>query len=652
MCGFAGLWAPQADQPELLLRAAEAMALTLAHRGPDDHGVWADPEGAVALAHRRLSVVDLSPLGHQPMTSVDDRWVIAFNGEIYNFLDLRRRLERTGGTFRGGSDTEVLLEAVRQWGVEETLEALEGMFAFALWDRRHGALHLARDRFGEKPLYLGWVGDRLAFGSELKALAAAPGFAPAIDRNAVARYLRRNCIPAPDTIYTGIRKLVPGHMLTVTRGDAAGSALTSRPYWSADDAVADARSRPLAGTPEELADIVEAALGNSVAARMVADVPVGAFLSGGIDSSLIVALMQERSDRPVHTFTVGFAERAFDESEDAAAVARHLGTEHTPLMVRDADAEAVIPELPKIWDEPFADISQIPVLLVSRLARSQVAVALSGDAGDELFAGYNRHAYVERLWGRAGGWPAPLRRALGSAAGAVPPELIERLAGVGGVAPKRFQVRNPSTKITKVAKVLAASGPKDAYDALTSHWDDAESLVLGAGPRLHRAPLGPELAGITEHMLWADTVSYLPDDILVKVDRAAMAVALETRVPFLDRQVFDVAWRLPLDMKLHEGTTKWILREVLYRHVPRSLVDRPKMGFGLPIGAWLRGPLRPWAEELLAERRLMGQGLLDPAPIRRAWALHLSGTRDLAYELWDILALQAWIDEWMPGLSR
>ena len=412
-----------------------------------------------------------------------------------------------------------------------------------------------------------------------------------IDRDAVALYLRHNCVPAPHTIYRGMAKLLPGHLLTVGRDTRPRGPLPTRAYWSARQAVEDARRQPLSGSAVEMADQVESALSDSVAARMVADVPVGAFLSGGVDSSMIVALMQQHSVRPVRTFTVGFADRAFDESAEAAAVAGHLGTDHTPLDVTDADALDVIPTMPDIWDEPFGDVSAIPMHLVSRLARSQVTVALSGDGGDELFAGYNRHAWLEQLWRRASVLPAPARRAAGTVLGHVPPGLIEGAARAAAVLPPHRQIRNPTSKVAKVGKVLAASGPEEAYLSLVSYWDDAESMVLGAGPTVSMASRPsewPALDGITEQMLWLDLVGYLPDDILTKLDRAAMATSLETRVPFLDRSVFDVAWRLPMSAKLHDGTTKWILRQVLYRHVPRLLIERPKMGFGFPVGPMLR----------------------------------------------------------------
>jgi asparagine synthase (glutamine-hydrolysing) len=650
MCGIAGILDPSATtNTDRLGAMASAMASTVAHRGPDDVGLWVDARAGIAFGHQRLAVIDLSASGAQPMVSAGDRWVMAYNGEVYNYTHIRRQLERAGARFRGESDTEVLVSAVERWGVDRALDACEGMFAVALWDRREHVLHLVRDRFGEKPLYYGWVGKRFAFGSELKAVTAAPGFDAEIDRGAVTRYLRHNCIPAPGTIWRGVRKLVPGHLVTL-RSPVPGVLPEQRCYWSAAEAVARARRNQITGSASEMTDELESALSDAVGNRMVADVPVGAFLSGGIDSSTVVALMQKQSSRPVRTFTVGFADRSFDESSEAAAVAAHLGTDHTSVHVGDAEAREVIPRLADIWDEPFSDVSQIPTYLVSRVARRDVTVSLSGDGGDELFAGYNRHAWLERVWGGASIVPARARRTAGSILGGIPPNAIERAARATRILPVGWRVRNPSTKVTKLARVLAATDPDDAYRALTTHWEGATSLVLGNhdGTATGGGVTSPVAdGGITERMLWSDLVGYLPDDILVKLDRAAMAVSLETRVPFLDRRVLDLAWRLPLDLKLREGQTKWALRQVLLRYVPAALVERPKMGFGLPIGSWLRGPLASWAEHLLDERRLQGQGLLDPVPIRHAWELHRSGRRDLGYELWDVLVLQSWIDRWM-----
>ena len=655
MCGIAGIFDPAASTGADRLEAlASSMASALIHRGPDDRGVWVDADAGLGLGHRRLAVIDLGPGGAQPMTSAGGRWVLAYNGEIYNHLELRRRLEAKGTQFRGGSDTEVLVAAVERWGVDRALDACEGMFALALWDRQERQLHLVRDRFGEKPLYYGWVGRLFAFGSELKALCTLPGFVAELDRRAVARYLRHNCIPAPDTIYRGMRKLLPGHLVTVSRASSPGVVPEQRGYWSSVDAVEKARWQPLTASDAEMTDRLEAALSKAVAARMVADVPVGAFLSGGIDSSTIVALMQQHTSVPVRTFTVGFADRSFDESAEAAAVAAHLGTQHTAVQVGDAEAVEVIGHLPDIWDEPFADVSQIPTYLVSRVARQDVTVSLSGDGGDELFAGYNRHAWLDRLWGRAAVLPGGVRRSAGSALGRIPPSVIEKAGRVASVLPAGWQVRNPSTKVAKLGRVLAASDATHAYEALTTHWAEATTMVLGADVRNGAADATvPPLAGagITEQMLWLDLVGYLPDDILAKVDRAAMAVSLETRVPFLDRELLHLAWSLPLNAKLRDGRTKWLLRQVLERHVPPALTDRPKMGFGLPIGSWLRGELAPWADHLLDESRLRTQGVLDPLPVRRAWELHREGRRDLGYELWDVLVLQAWIDRWMPSLN-
>ncbi len=656
MCGIAGIFDPGLTlPPEDLARQVEQMTATLAHRGPDAEGRWSAPEFGIAFGHRRLAVVELGPEGGQPMISRSGRWVVTYNGELYNYRGLRHQLAGQGVAFRGGSDTEVLIEAIDRWGLDKALDAAEGMFAFALWDRSLRQLHLVRDRFGEKPLYYGWIGRGFAFGSELKALCRVTGFAPEIDRDAVALYLRHNCVPAPRTIYRGVSKLLPGQRICLGMECRPGHLPSSHAYWSARAAIDAARRQPLDGTAQDLGDRLESVLSESVAARMVADVPVGAFLSGGIDSSMVVALMQQHSTQKVRTFTVGFANRAFDESADAAAVAAHLGTDHTLLEVDDSAAVEIFPSLPDIWDEPFGDISEIPMHLVSKLARSQVTVALSGDGGDELFAGYNRHAWLDRLWHRAAPLPGPVRRMAGSALSAVPPGLVETTARLIELVPPRTTIRNPASKVDKVGRVLAASGPEDAYLALVSYWDDAESMVIGAGPNgslASRPSEWPALDGITEQMLWLDLVGYLPDDILTKLDRAAMATSLETRVPFLDRAVFDLAWKLPLSVKLHDGTTKWLLRQVLTRHMPAELFERPKMGFGFPIGPMLRGPLlRSWAEDLLDEGRLRRQGLLDPAPIRRAWDQHLHGRRDLSYQLWAVLALQAWLERWMPASS-
>jgi asparagine synthase (glutamine-hydrolysing) len=652
MCGFAGLLDPDATLgADGLRHHALAMAATLAHRGPDDEGVWLDEAGTVALGHRRLAVLELSPLGAQPMVSRDGRWVLAYNGEIYNHAALGAALRDAGTTLRGGSDTEVLLETIASLGLNPALERAEGMFAFALWDAERRELSLVRDRLGEKPLYYGWVSGRLAFGSELKALRSLPAFRPELDRQAVALYLRHNCVPAPRTIYAGISKLLPGQGVTFRAGDGADAAPRGWTYWSVSEQLERARRDPLDAQGPGMLDALEGALSGSVAARMVADVPVGAFLSGGVDSSLIVALMQQHATEPVRTFTVGFEDAAFDESPEAAAVAAHLGCEHSTLRLAASDGVEVVGRLPEIWDEPFGDVSAIPMHLVSRLAAGEVTVALSGDGGDELFAGYNRHAWLERLWRRTAPVPAALRHVGGRAMARIPPSTVERAAAL---LPDRLRVRNPALKVAKVAKVLAATSPEEAYLSMVSYFDDAESMVIGAGSSesLAARPADwPALGGFTEQMLFLDLTTYLPDDILTKLDRAAMSVSLETRAPFLDRGVVELAWRLPLSAKLHGTTTKWALRQVLARHVPLELVDRPKMGFGFPIGELLRGELRAWADSLLDERRLAAQGLLDPTPIVAAWQDHLAGRQDRSHELWALLALLSWLERWLPDLG-
>jgi asparagine synthase (glutamine-hydrolysing) len=654
MCGIVGMLDPNHRSADQLTAMVIRMGDTLIHRGPDGTGHWSEPSGTVAFCYRRLAVVDLTSSGCQPMISPDERWVVVFNGEIYNFQNLRKQLSNDGATFRGRSDTEVLLMAVQYWGLDRTLEAIEGMFAIALWDRFRRELHLVRDRFGEKPLYYGWIDGRLAFTSELKAIAALPGFSPNLDRDAISLYLRRDCIPAPFTVYQGFFKLLPGSFITVPADTRPGSTLIPRPYWSALAEVEMAKRQPLIGSTRQLTDELEETLSRAVSSRMVADVPVGAFLSGGVDSSLIVALMQKLSNQPIHTFTVGYSDRAFDESTEAASIASHLGTDHSTLQVSDEDVTQVLPQLPEIWDEPFADPSQIPTLLLSRFTRSNVTVSLSGDGGDELFAGYNRHVSLEKIWSRINAVPPSLRRSIEKSLNIIPHNLINGVDAFAQILPTRMKIRNPSNKIAKLGKILSSTTLEQAYFSLISQWDSADAMVIGSRdlyatnsvPRQQQS-----FSSFTEEMLWLDLVTYLPDDILTKLDRASMAVSLETRVPFLDRDVFRFAWRLPMEMKVRENKSKWILREVLYRHVPPKLIERPKTGFGLPLGELLRGGLRPWAEELLNEKRLRNQGIVEPTPVLRAWQLHLSGRKDLEYELWSILMLQSWIDHWSPSLN-
>jgi asparagine synthase (glutamine-hydrolysing) len=660
MCGIAGfLIKTLPEAPDVVARR---MAAALTHRGPDDEGVWTDAGAGVGLGHRRLSIIDLSLSGHQPMSSASGRFVTVFNGEIYNHLELRAELEAAGAApaWRGRSDTETLLAAFEHWGVEVTLVKTVGMFAVALWDSRERTLLLARDRFGEKPLYYGWTGGGFVFGSELKALRAFPGFANPVCREALAQYMRFMYVPAPRSIYEGVYKLEPGCLLALKgeppaqapaqplRPPAAYGSLWLRRWWSMAEVVESGARHPLSDETEALG-LLEAGLSNAVRLQALADVPLGAFLSGGVDSSAIVALMQKQSARPVKTFTVGFEEAGFDESPHARAVASHLGTDHSELFVSSAETQGVIPLLPAMYDEPFADSSQIPTHLVCRAARRQVTVALSGDAGDELFGGYNRYFWGPSIWDRLSWMPFPARRALGAAIDAVP------AAGWDAVASGRV-LAHAGDKAHKLAVCLRnARDPDDLYRTLVSEWQDPALVVRGddEGPVVEPPnrmddPLPRAVEpDIRLRMMYRDTISYLPDDILCKVDRAAMAVGLETRVPFLDHRVVELAWRLPPRMKIRGGQGKWALRRVLDKHVPRELIERPKSGFAIPLGRWLRGPLRPWAESLLDEKRLQREGYFHPAPIRLKWAEHLDGRREHTASLWAVLMFQAWLE----GLS-
>jgi asparagine synthase (glutamine-hydrolysing) len=620
------------------------------HRGPDDAGVWLDESAGIALGHRRLSILDLSSEGHQPMVSACGRYVIAFNGEIYNYRDIRRELDQSSPSvqWRGHSDTEVMLAAFSQWGLETALGKFVGMFAFALWDRGERVLRLARDRVGEKPLYYGWMENVFLFGSELKALRAHPAWHGKIDRDVLALYLRHSYVPAPYTIYRGIHKLMPGTFLSIKAGLPGAEPLT-RPFWSARAVAETGVAEPFQGNEQEAIDTLETLLRQSVQRQMVADVPLGAFLSGGYDSSAIVALMQAQSDRPVKTFTIGFHESGYNEAKHATAVARHLGTDHTELYVTPEEAMAVIPKLPSLYDEPFGDSSQIPTFLVSELARRHVVVSLSGDAGDELFAGYNRYFWGRNLWRRLGWLPASIRQAMAGLLTAVPATSWDgALEKLRPILPAFLRYKTLGDKLHKLAEILALPGPDAMYRSLVSHWKQPTYVVLGAKEpptTLSEPSLWAELPDFTHRMMYLDLVSYLPDDILVKVDRAAMGVSLETRVPFLDHQVVEFAWRLPLSMKIRDGQGKWILRQLLYRYVPEEIVERPKMGFGVPIDAWLRGPLRDWAEDYLNERHLHEEGYFDPQPIREKWVEHLNGRRNWSYHLWDVLMFQTWFDE-------
>lgn len=638
MCGIAGFVdLKKRLGADALAALAGRMAGTLLHRGPDEGGVWAEAERGVALGHRRLSIVDLSPAGRQPMVSASGRFVICYNGEIFNAEDLKAAIGADAPAWRGHSDTEVLIEACERRGVEAAVAMSVGMFAFALYDRTTRELWLVRDRLGKKPLYWTKAGDTFLFGSELRSLRAHPDFEGHIDRDALTGYIRRAYYLQPRTVYQNVQQLEPGTMLRL----AADGTITVSAYWSLHEAIARARRVPFAGTPEEAVAALERLLGDAVRRRVVADVPVGAFLSGGYDSSAVVALMQAGGGVRARTFSIGFAEADYDEAHHAAAVARHLGTDHTELIVTAAEAQAVIPKLASIYDEPFADSSQIPTFLVSQLARQHVTVALSGDGGDELFAGYNRYADGERVRALFAGLPAGARNAAAGLFEGVSAATWDRVAGV---LPERVRPRTPGDKLHKLAGVLKRDA-REAYLELTSQWSDPESVVIGGHePRWPEddARLTALLTDNVERMQYLDTVSYLPGDILTKVDRASMAVSLEARTPILDHRVAEFAWSLPLSLKIRDRQSKWVLRQVLYKYVPRELVDRPKSGFGIPVGAWLCGPLRDWAEDLLDAKRMREAGLLNPAPIRARWAEHLAGKRNWQHALWNVLMFEAW----------
>ena len=644
MCGIAGLidqrLRSSADQ---LGDTADRMVETLTHRGPDSSGKWSDVENGIALAHRRLSIIDLSPNGAQPMTSASGRSIIAYNGEVYNFDEIRKALTAEGrGPFRGASDTEVVLEACETWGIEQAVKRFIGMFAFALWDRKTRTLTLVRDRLGIKPLYWAQFGDLFLFGSELKALRAHGRWSPQIDQDAIAAFMRHNYIPAPHTAYRGVSKLPPGSILQL--GPQGRPKITA--YWSLDDVVKEGRNNRLPDDDKTATDALETLLSDAVRQRMISDVPLGAFLSGGIDSSTVVALMQANSNRPVKTFSIGFSESGYDEAQYAKQVAAHLGTDHTELYVEPAQAMRMIERLPDMFDEPFADSSQIPTFLVSELTRPHVTVSLSGDGGDELFAGYNRYFQTTGAVGRLMNAPRPLRTGLAAALNGMSPHTWDQ---VFNLVPKRWRPPTPGDKLYKLADVLRG-GNSAFYRRLVSHWDTPSDVVQGGSePQglLWDPTVIARFPDAIERMQYLDTLTYLPDDILTKVDRSSMAVSLEARVPLLDHRVVAFAWQLSSRQKVRHGKGKWLLRQVLQRYVPRELVERPKMGFGVPLDRWLRGPLRDWAEDLLSEHSLKQIGVLAPSPIRQKWQEHLSGGRNWQYHLWDVLMFQAWARRWV-----
>jgi asparagine synthase (glutamine-hydrolysing) len=616
------------------------MTDALSHRGPDSRGTWYDAARGIGLGHRRLAIRDLSPTGAQPMTSSCGRYVIVYNGEVYSHNELAADLKATNRGLKGHSDTEIILEACAQWGVARVLPRLIGMFALALYDKETGELVLVRDRLGKKPLYWSAVAGLLMFGSELKSLREIPGWNPRIDRAALASFMRHNYIPAPLTIYENVHKLEPGTLLRIGRN----GSLKKERYWDLRLIVETSVKSIAAKTDAEVVDHLDGLLSDAVERRLVSDVPVGALLSGGVDSSLVTALMKETAKGKVNTFSIGFADKSFDEAPYARQIARHLGTDHTELYAEAEHALGMVDKLPDWYDEPFADSSQLPTALVCELTRRHVTVVLSGDGGDELFAGYSRYPLALDTWDRTKRAPTFVQNAIAGGLLRVPVGVID---AVGERLPIHFRRAGLGSKAQQYARAVLGNDPDDLYRRMLSHWHEPGDVVLNGEEMkgvLWDGELRRTVPNFLDRMMLMDALTYLPDDILTKVDRASMSVALEARVPLLDHRVVEYAWSLPQQMKLRGGVSKWALRQVLYRRVPRQLIERPKMGFGVPIAEWLRGPLRPWAEELLSEQRLAQQGLFNPGPIRERWAAHLGGT-DWAYPLWNVLMAEAWLDK-------
>lgn len=651
MCGLSGYMAYQLPVSEDTLASWTYKSIgKLRHRGPDDQGIWVDSRAGIALGHRRLSVMDPSSEGHQPMISQDGQLILTYNGEIYNFRELKNDLNSAGASFSGNSDTEVLITAISKWGLLETLKRANGMFAFAIWDRRENRLQLVRDRFGQKPLYYGWANKSFVFGSELSALMQFPGFEKRIDRASVQLFLQHSNIPAPYTIYENCWKLMPGTILTISPQDVKHKNIREpEPFWSPIETATASLSSPLLLSTNETIDRLKIELTNAVTQCMISDVPIGAFLSGGIDSSLVAALMQQNSAKPIKTFSIGFADEEYNEAMDAKKIAHHLGTDHTELYLTSKDAQSIIPDMPKVYDEPFADSSQLPTHLVSKLARQHVTVSLSGDGGDELFGGYNRYIWSRRLGKIVEHLPKGMRSWL---AGGIHNLSPEKWDGIYSIISRCCNSKRPipqfGDKLYKFANMVNSPSESEMYWRLVSQWGDPSSVVIGGSQKrfsVERDFYGwPKVEDLVQQVMLLDTTFYLPNDILVKLDRASMAVGLEARVPFLDHKLFEFAWRLPLNLKIQKGVGKWILREVLNFYLPRPLYERPKMGFSVPLGSWLRHDLREWAEDLLHPNNLRCAGYFEPEIIQTVWKEHLSGAHNHQYQLWPVLMFQAWLE--------
>jgi asparagine synthase (glutamine-hydrolysing) len=651
MCGFTGFLTPNqtlnASQAESTLIK---MSNALSHRGPDHQGIWIDSQRGIALGHRRLSIIDLSSQGNQPMHSHCGRYVIAFNGEIYNYLCIRKELESFGVApeWKGRSDTEIMLAAISYWGLLKAISKFVGMFAFALWDKEKKSLHLSRDRIGEKPLYYGWMGGVLLFGSELKALRKHPAWKGEVDPDTLALFMQYGYVPTPHSIYKNIFKVQPATIATFNQNNISSLVLpTVETYWQAAKLAQEGEANPVLYDEATAIDHLDRLLEVSVKQQMIADVPLGAFLSGGVDSSTIVAYMQKQSSRPVKTFTIGFREENYNEAVYAKEVARHLGTDHTELYVSAEQAMEVIPKIPIIYDEPFSDSSQIPTYLISQLTRKKVAVSLSGDGGDELFGGYNRYFWGSSIWGKIGKIPPQPRKLLAQIISSVPPSGWDDIYKIlKSVTPEKLRQPDFGNKLHKLAKILGATNADSMFLGLTSLWDKSSNLVRNTTHGktiLGQSHSRSGIKNFAQRMMFLDAMNYLPDDILVKVDRASMAVGLETRVPFLNHHLIEFAWRTPLSMKIKNGQGKWLLRQVLYKYVPKELIERPKMGFAVPIGTWLRGPLRDWAEDLLDENRLKSEGFLNSTLVRDKWKEHLSGKKNWHHHIWTVLMFQGWL---------